>query len=525
MADTQSPGHELPDQDSGGGVPPNPDPGGGLPARAEQEHAVHPAPRDPDQLTHWLRDALEVTVPRTPIIDGHAAPFDYLQHAFFEGEYSPPGAPIDSIVWANRGGGKTFLGALATTLDLVFKPGIQVRILAGSLEQAGRMHAHLRALFQRPALAPLVEGRITDKRLRLANGSDVELLAQSQAAVRGTRVQKLRCDEVELFTREVWDAAQLTTRSVQCGDVQVRGAIECFSTMHRPFGLMHRLVAEALDGKRRLFRWGVVDVLDTCGDEHQCRTAEGPCPLWDECAGRAKERDQAGEPPGYLPVKDAIVMKSRVALVTWEAEMLCQRPSRTDTVLPEFDLSTHVVDRAPDAQAQGGMWVGGMDFGFRAPTVFLWAFRDPEGVLWIIDERVARGIVLDEHLRAILDSPWPVPSWVGIDPAGMQVNDQTGRTDAELMRGVGLVPKSRRFGIREGLLLIRARLDPASGRPRLLVHRRCASLIESLVSYHYPPDRPEVEQPVKDGSDHAVDALRYLVVNLDRPYRTRHTGY
>ena len=41
-------------------------------------------------------------------------------------------------------------------------------------------------------------------------------------SVRGTRVQKLRCDEVELFTPEVWDAVQLTTQSKLCGGVEVR---------------------------------------------------------------------------------------------------------------------------------------------------------------------------------------------------------------------------------------------------------------------------------------------------------------
>ena len=54
------------------------------------------------------------------------------------------------------------------------------------MEQAQRMHAHLRRLFERPALAGLVSGRTTDRRLKLTNGSEVELLAQSQVSVRGT---------------------------------------------------------------------------------------------------------------------------------------------------------------------------------------------------------------------------------------------------------------------------------------------------------------------------------------------------
>jgi phage terminase large subunit len=63
------------------------------------------------------------------------------------------------------------------------------------------------------------------------------------------------------------------------------------------------------------------------------------------------------------------------------------------------------------------------------------------------------------------------------------------------------------------------------GETRLMVHARCVHLIESLETYRYPADRPEALTPVKDGSDHAVDALRYLVANLDRAYETKYGRY
>ena len=55
--------------------------------------------------------------------------------------------------------------------------------------------------------------RITRTGFTFANGSQVELLAQTESSVRGARVQKVRCDEVDLFEQKVWDAVQLTTRS------------------------------------------------------------------------------------------------------------------------------------------------------------------------------------------------------------------------------------------------------------------------------------------------------------------------
>ena len=472
-------------------------------------------------LERCVRDALDVR-PST-------LPMRYLAHAFFadhmpEALGSTDDDPIDAVVWANRGGGKTFLGAVATLLDLVYKPGIELRILGGSLEQAQRMHAHLRRLFAMPTVSDLIEGRVTDRKLELVNGSRLELLAQSQASVRGTRIQKLRCDEVELFDPAVWDAAQLTTRSKTVeydGEAYtIRGSIEALSTMHRSHGLMRDVVEQAEDGSRRLFKWGVVDVLEHCDDNYACKS----CPLWNECQGSAKDRDRA---PGHLSIADAISLKGRVSLSTWDAEMRCERPKSDDAVLPEFDRDVHVRE-LPEIDDHWS-WVLGMDFGYRSPTVIVWGALSPEGVLHIVRERVASRCLLSDHIDAILgdglENESQKPSWIGIDPAGWQGNAQTGLSDAQQLQRAGLTVRARRTTIRAGLDLLRARLRPASGEPTLYVCPECEHLIESLERYHYDMQRPMSEEPAKDGPDHAVDALRYLVTNLDRPGALRAGSY
>ena len=494
------------------------------PAHVDWQVLADNPPATPDALHEWIRTNTGIVVARTSLIEGHTPPFAYITHTFFEGRGSlastDPSMPTDCVVWANRGGGKTLLGALATALDLIFKPGIEIRILAGSLDQSKRMHAHLRRIFadDRAELHALVK-KITETKLTLVNGSSVELLAQSQTSVRGTRVQKLRCDEVDLFTRDIWDAAQLTTRSKNCGNFDVRGSVDCLSTMHNPHGVMHDLVGEARDGGRALFKWGVVDVLESCGDEYTC----AGCPLQTECDGKAKLR--APRDAGHISVRDAIDMKRRVALTVWQSEMLCTRPRRSDSVLPEFDFRTHVVHQLPAVIS--GTWIGGMDFGFRAPTVVLWGVHDDRGVLTIVDDRVETGLVLEDHIRAICESKasaaeaWPKLQWLGVDPAGNATNDQTGESSVLRLRKAGLNIKCRRMGVHESLNRLRARLAPATGGPTLFVHARCKGLIESLERYHYPTDRPEDDTPVKgDGFDHAVDALRYMVQNLDAPYRS-----
>lgn len=512
--------------------------GAGRQQQGVNEHEAGPgamdwsAPKTPEELHEWLGAWLDLEVPQEPLIPGHASPMSYLEHAFFEGRggfgSQEVSSPPDCVVWANRGGGKTFLGAVATLLDLVFKPGIEVRILAGSLDQSKRMHAHLRGLFAMHPFDALVEGKVGERKLRLTNGSGVELLAQSQASVRGTRVQKLRCDEVELFDPEVWEAAQLVTRSKEIdvpgvGPVRVRGAIEALSTMHRPYGLMYELVQEASPDpassglRRRLMKWGVVDVLGSCSEARAC---EG-CELEPECGGKAKA---SGRAPGHISIEDALDLKGRVGSATWEAEMLCLRPTRSGTVLPEFDRRRHVVSDEP-AHADAELWIGGMDFGYRGDTVVLWACVRRDSVLVVVDESVASEMVMGAHVATITEARWPKLGWIGVDPAGNQRNDQTGVSNAALLRSAGLTVRDRRMGLAEGIMLLRSRLASGTGKSRLLVHERCGRLIESLERYHYPEDNPRTLAPVKDGADHAVDALRYMVQNLDRPYTSSRSRY
>jgi hypothetical protein len=230
--------------------------------------------------------------------------------------------------------------------------------------------------------------------------------------------------------------------------------------------------------------------------------------------------------------------------------MLCLRPVRSNTVFPEFDTDTHVVDALPwEKEADPAAaatpappepstrpclavsltrslaFLAGIDFGFRAPTVILWAALDQAGTLWVVDERVAAGEILDRHIQALASSPWPSPQWIGIDPAGTQRNDQTGQTNARLLTRAGFATRHKRMSLALGLSHVRARLHPASGPPRLFIHRRCRTLIESLEKYHYDPDRLERPDPIKDGLDLAPDALRYLITNLDAPDTTRHSTH
>lgn len=563
-------------------------------------------PPTPNDLHAWLIAALGLDIPRKPLppltprpglpaSPRADAPFDYIVHSFFEGAVDSPSPPVgpDSIVWAARGSGKTLLGAVATLLDLIFKPSIRIKILAGSLEQSQRMHEHLARFFERDGLRPLLARPVTARRVELLNHSRADVLAASQTSIRGVRVQKIRCDEVELFDPALWRAAQLTTRSLHCpgpwGNT-VRGSIDALSTMHQPAGLMHQLISQAQSPAqpgqppRRVFRWSILDTLAHCDDHaHHCNT----CALAPECDGRVKARDRDAlliPSRGFVSIHDALRLKSRVDPATWESEMLCLRPRRSDAVYHEFDPRIHVFSphpapssapsSVPLTSALGGQCspvvdeasiiqplaspstsssspspshtslplssssslpsdspitlLAAIDFGFRADTAILLASLDSSGVLRILRESVRPALRLEEHIetlrawqRDLASRALPPIRWIAIDPAGHQVNHQTGLSNAAVLKKAGFALRSRHSHVMEGVALIHKRLAPnlaepgALPDPSLLISSDCPRLIESLQKYRFDQRRPESLLPLKDGSDHPADALRYLIVNLD----------
>ncbi len=509
-----------------------------------RDSLLHPC-ETPDELHRWVRTFIGLNIPRMPVCAGHDAPFDYLCHAYFE-------PSRDVVVWAPRGGGKTRLAALATLLDLLHKPTIAVRILGGSLDQSLRMWEHL--LPDLEGLASHLfqtQPRAATRRIALTNGATAAILAQSQRAVRGLRVQKLRCDEVELFDPKVWEAAQLVTKSRAIPSegseplARINGAVEALSTLHAPFGLMTRIVENAQRTGTRVVRWCLLDVLERCEPDRDCQT----CPLWSECGGRAKTLCD-----GFVSIDDAVAMKKRVGLETWNAEMLCRKPTVTDCVFPRFDVEVHVRENpltphptspqrtgersallAPLPGTPGGGWVGGLplssdapvtlaiDFGFANPFVCLWISFDGT-TTFVFDEYCQPQRTIHEHLDHIAARPWPATKRVACDPAGAGRSDQTATSNIAVLKSAGYVVKSKRSGIVEGCDLIRTALTPASGEPRLFIHPRCKTLIKALQSYHYPPGGGEL--PLKDGEhDHCIDALRYFFVNATRDDGVRSRGY
>ncbi|MHC4982606.1 MAG: hypothetical protein ACYTF6_05495 [Planctomycetota bacterium] len=479
------------------------------------------APTTARQLARVVRELFDISVPDRAVCPGHDAPFEYLLGSFFRQE--------DLLVWACRGGGKTYLAAAATLLDAIFHGPLKILVLGGSFDQSDRLADYIRDILL--GHTELISGRVSRQRVRLVPGSEIRMLPQSQQAVRGQHVQRIRCDEVDLFDEEVWRAVQFSTRSRK----DTRGSIEVLSTLHRPGGLMQRLVNEAhvADLEKgqlrespprpgyRLIRWCLWEVIEHCDDGRRCEE----CLLADDCRGVARQAN------GFFPIDDAISIKARSSRAAWETEMLCLGAQRDNLVFREFSTSRHVrkVEYCRDWPLYRAI-----DFGYRSPLVCLWLQLTPAGCVHVIDEYVQAFLPVATHAREILKRD---PRQGGraarvemtyVDPAGRQRESTSGRACTEILAAAGIPCAWRASSVGDGLELVRSALAPAAGEPTLLISPRCAKLIEAFNSYHYPPAGApgNPDSPVKDGPDHVMDALRYFFVNRFRPrQQTQRTRY
>ena len=456
--------------------------------------------KNPQELRAWAEKNLELKLPKEAVCPHHQSPFEYLDCAYFE-------RARDLIVWAPRGGGKTRLGAAASLLDLLHRPGCQVRILGGSLEQSLRMWELLGPDVWKLAEAEVQRGRST-RRIDFKNGASAAILPQSQRAVRGLHVQKLRCDEVDMFDPDVWEAAQLIARSR--GDV--KGSIEVFSTMHQPSGLMSKIVDNAVKTGAKIIKWCILEVLEKCPAERVCES----CDLYEDCGGIAKEKCD-----GFVPIDDVIAMKRRVSKETWESEMLCKYPSLRDCVFGSFNPEIHVLEQPP-LFGDRDVWLG-IDFGYHAPFVCLWIAAYGGG-FFVLDEYVQQRQTTDVHIEIIQRRRHGYVQNAACDPAGSAPNEQTGRSSVEALMAAGFTVKRRKSRIIDGVEKIRAALRPAGGPSRLFIHPRCKHLITAMKGYRYGKGSGEV--PMKDGEhDHLIDALRYFFVNYPEPGAVQTSRY
>lgn len=185
-------------------------------------------------------------------------------------------------------------------------------------------------------------------------------------------------------------------------------------------------------------------------------------------------------------------------------------------VYPEFtrDMVLKSEDDLPendDGSLNAYSWVYGLDFGFKNPLCFLAAFTDgPDpstNTIYIVGEHYQAGWKYADHFEPINELYRGGPIHADHDAQGQ-----------EELAELGIPTINARKGVAFGIDCVRVRL--AEKRIKFL---NCPNLIKEFGLYKYPDDngrgRESPDAPLKR-DDHAMDALRYLVVGEEFPAET-----
>jgi len=168
-------------------------------------------------------------------------------------------------------------------------------------------------------------------------------------------------------------------------------------------------------------------------------------------------------------------------------------------------------------------YVAAVDLGYTNPAAILLGGIDEDGRLHVCEEWYANKRQSSEIARAVAKLCGTLPArlggveWIAVDPSAAMFIDE--------LRAAGLpaVAAGRgdaaRRNVLNGIYAVQNRLQVAGdGEPRLTVSPTCENTIREMETYEWMPDRVTgkgfKDVPVK-AHDHAMDALRYMVVDLD----------
>lgn len=208
-------------------------------------------------------------------------------------------------------------------------------------------------------------------------------------------------------------------------------------------------------------------------------------------------------------------------------------------VYPEFRRDLHVIQ--PFQIPANWTRVIGIDHGYRNPSAWVWGAVDQDNNLYIYREFYEKEWLIEEVIRGHKEKgkPGVLQLMKGekidqarIDPSTKAArNERDGRKISDFDIYQENLPSdfplfTANNDVTAGIDRIKTYLKPdqRTGKPRLFVFSTCSNVIEEMTKYRYRELNPtqqgkqnEKEEPYKH-DDHAMDALRYLVMSQPEPH-------
>lgn len=224
----------------------------------------------------------------------------------------------------------------------------------------------------------------------------------------------------------------------------------------------------------------------------------------------SSSRDNIYLPPGFL--SNISAGKSRA----WIRKYIdCALEIKEGAVYPDF--TQHVVDDFPIPND----WkrVAGFDKGFADETAMVWGAIEPRtGTVFLYQEYYVSQQPLSYHAKKIAEFQQGLHMYnqIQADPSVLHRNDRDGKSYQDTFYnrcGIHLEPANNSIGV--GIETVRDYMYTG----KLKIFQSLVNLKDEAYKYVYPDEIKSDEEKPKDGQDHLMDSMRYLVMGLPQdPY-------
>ena len=209
----------------------------------------------------------------------------------------------------------------------------------------------------------------------------------------------------------------------------------------------------------------------------------------------------------YLPADYVENLKASTPPGMWyDRKVKGQWIAAEGLVYELFDRNVHVYE--PFIPPADWKRIRSVDFGHTNPFVCLWGAVDYDGRLYIYDEHYQAKALIEDHAQAIH----------GRGAVSWTTADHDAQERAEL-NAKGIPTMAAIKDVSLGIQRVAERLVVLpDGYPRLFISGNCVNLLREFGQYVWEPmkdGKPVKEEPHKE-HDHSMDALRYMVMALDK---------
>ena len=455
--------------------------------------AQNTRPTTPDALHDWVFAYTGVSIPRSSVCAGHAAPFDLFARQSLE-------RPSLALWHGPRGSGKSFLSAIDTHVASRFNPLHGTRILGGSMAQSRQIYEALSAVVLDGVGVLGNDAATLDRLLKTEahyrNGSHVAMLAASPTSVRGPHVPSLKLDEIDEIEEDIRESAMGMAMEKR----GIRSSVLMTSTWHRVAGPMADLMERGKAGAFPVDTYCIFEVLERCPDDRSGANLEHcpQCPIVRWChADRDARPDglpKAKRSSGHYTIDSLIQKVNAVSPRVFESDYLCLRPKASGVWFTTFDENVHVGN---DAEYRRDLPVHvAVDSGVHCGAVWFQICPRWDGRGYrvnVFDDYFAEGVSAESNATAIVRQSERrcgvglARARVSHDPAGDARSAMGGTVRGEFERA-GLKGRNGLEGWphgkkADGLNLVEALLKSADDTISLTIHPRCVHLILAFQCY------------------------------------------